>query len=78
MAMSYYRERVTDKFIELSFVNITHFCVVMYPQEPETLVEMDVSMAKFANFHSVYYFQTTEFTHLHRMSNLIDYIRSMY
>ena len=35
-------------------------------------------MAKFANVHSVRYFQTTEFTHLHRMSNLIDYIRSMY
>jgi hypothetical protein len=26
----------------------------------------------------VNYFQTTDFTHLHRMSNLIDYIRSVY
>ena len=41
---------------------------------------MDVSMAKFANVNvdSVHYFQTTDFTHLHRMSNLIDYIRSVY
>jgi hypothetical protein len=40
---------------------------------------MDVSMAKFANVNvdSVHYFQTTDFTHLHRMSNLIDYIRSV-
>ncbi len=37
-------------------------------------------MAKFANVNvdSVRYFQTTDFTHLHRMSNLIDYIRSVY
>jgi hypothetical protein len=35
-------------------------------------------MAKFANVHSVCYFQTTDFTHLHQMSNLIDYIRSVY
>jgi len=55
MAMSYYKEWGTDKFIELSFVNITHLSAVMYPQEPETLVEMDVSMAKFANVHSVRY-----------------------
>jgi hypothetical protein len=26
----------------------------------------------------VRYFQSTDFTHLHRMSNLIDYIRSVY
>jgi hypothetical protein len=41
---------------------------------------MDVSMAKFADFNvdSVRYFQTTDFIHLHRMSNLIDYIRSVY
>jgi hypothetical protein len=26
----------------------------------------------------VRYFQTTDFTHLHQMSNLIDYIRSVY
>jgi hypothetical protein len=41
---------------------------------------MNVSMAKFANVNvgSVRYFQTTDFTHLHRMSNLIDYIRSVY
>jgi hypothetical protein len=49
MAMSYYKEQGTDKFIDLSFVNITHFSAVMYPQEHKTLVEMDVSMAKFAN-----------------------------
>jgi hypothetical protein len=76
MAMSYYnKERGTDKFIDLSFVNITHFSAVMHPQEHETFVEMDVSMAKFANVNvdSVRYFQTTDFTHLHRMSNLIDY-----
>ncbi len=42
MAMSYFKERGTDKFIELSFVNITHFSAVMHPQENETLVEMDV------------------------------------
>ena len=35
-------------------------------------------MAKFANVHSVRYFETTAFTHLHQMSNLIDYIRSVY
>ena len=58
---------VVDKFIDLSFVNITHFSAVMHPQEHETLVEMDVSMAKFANVNvdSVRYFQTTDFTHLH-------------
>jgi hypothetical protein len=58
---------VVDKFIDLSFVNITHFSAVMHPQEQETLVEMDVSMAKFANVNvdSVRYFQTTDFTHLH-------------
>jgi len=41
---------------------------------------MDVSMAKFANANvdSVRYFQTTDFTHLHLMSNPIDYIRSAY
>jgi hypothetical protein len=52
----------------------------MHPQDHETLVEMDVSMAKFANVNvdSVRYFQTTDFTHLHQMSNLIDYIRSVY
>ncbi len=39
------------------------------------MVEKDVSMAKFANANvdCVRYFQTTDFTHLHRMSNLIDY-----
>ena len=49
-------------------------------QDHKTLVEMDVSMAKFANVNVdfVHYFQTTDFTHLHRMSNLIDYIRSVY
>jgi hypothetical protein len=81
MAMSYYsKKRGTDKFIELSFVDITHFSAVMHPQDHETLVEMNVSMAKFANVNvdSVRYFQTTNFAHLHRMSNLIDYIRSVY
>ncbi len=79
MAMSYFKERGTDKFIELSFVDITHFSAVIHPQDHETLVEMDVSMAKFANVNvdSVRYFQTTNFTLLHRMSNLIDYIRSV-
>ena len=65
--MSYYnKEQGTDKFIDLSFVNITHFSSVMHQQEHETLVEMDVSMAKFANVNvdSVCYFQTTNFTHL--------------
>jgi len=79
--MSYYNnERETDKFIDLSFVNITHLSAVMHPQKLETLVDMDVSMAKFANVNVdlVHYFQTTDFTHLHRMSNLIDYIRSVY
>jgi hypothetical protein len=64
MAMSYYNnERGTDKFIDLSFVNITHFSAVMRPQNHETLVKMDVSMAKFANVNvdSVRYFQTTDF-----------------
>jgi hypothetical protein len=58
---------VVDKFIDLSFVNITHFSAVMHPQQQETLVEIDVSMAKFANVNvdSVRYFQTTDFTHLH-------------
>ena len=81
MVMSYYnKDRGTDKFIELLFVNITHFSAVMHPQKPKTLVEMDVSMAKFAyvNVVSVRYFQTTDFTHLHRMSNHIYYIRSVY
>jgi hypothetical protein len=34
----------------------------MHPQDHETLVEMDVSMAKFANVNvdSVRYFQTTD------------------
>jgi hypothetical protein len=81
MAMSYYNnERGTDKFIDLSFVNITYFSAVMRPQNHETLVKKDVSIAKFANVNvdSVRYFQTTDFTHLHRMSNLIDYIMSVY
>ena len=80
MAMSYYKEQGTKKLIDLSFVNITHFSAVMHPQDHETLVEMDVSMAKFANVNvdSVRYFQTTDFTHLHQMSNLVDYIRSVY
>jgi len=82
MAMSYFKdkEQGTEKFIDLSFVNNTHFSAVMHPMKHETLVEMDVSMAKFAdvNVDSVRYFQTTDFTHLHRMSNLIDYIRSVY
>ena len=68
MAMSYYNnERGTDKFIDLSFVNIKHFSAVMHPQDHETLVEMDVSMAKFANVNVDYvrYFQTPHFTHLH-------------
>jgi hypothetical protein len=62
-------------------LNITHFSAVMHDtQEPETLVEMDVSMAKFANVNVEYvrYFQTTDFTHLHRMSNLIEYTRLVY
>ena len=52
----------------------------MHPQKLETLVDMDVSMAKFANVNVdlVHHFQTTDFTHLHLMSNLIDYIRSVY
>jgi hypothetical protein len=80
MAMSYFKERGTNKFIDLSFVNITHFSAVMHLQDHETMVEMDVSMVKFANVNvdSVHYFQTTDFTHFHRMSNLIDYIRSVY
>ena len=78
MAMSYFNEWGTDTFIELTFVNITHFSAVMYLQLPKTLVEMDVSIAEFANVDSVRYFQTTDFTHLHQMSNLIDYIRSAY
>ncbi len=80
MAMSYFKEQGIEKFIDLSFVNITHFSAVMHPQDHKTLVEMDVSMAKFANVNvdSVRYFQTTDFTHLHQMSNLIDYIRSVY
>jgi hypothetical protein len=42
----------------------------MHLQEHETLVEMDVSMAKFANVNvdSVRYFQTNDFTHLHQIS----------
>ena len=58
----YYKEHWTDKLIELSFVSITHFSAVMHQQKPETLVEMDVSMAKFANVNvdSVRYFQTTD------------------
>jgi len=69
MAMSYFKEQGIEKFIDLSFVNVTHFSAVMHPQDHETLVEMDVSMAKFANVNvdSVRYFQTTDFTHLHRM-----------
>ena len=57
-----------------------HLSAVMHPQKLETLVDMDVSMAKFANVNVdlVHYFQTTDFTHLHLMSNLIDYIRSVY
>jgi len=67
MAMSYFKEQGIEKFIDLSFVNITHFSAVMHPQDHGTLVEMDVSMAKFANVNvdSVRYFQTTDFTHLH-------------
>jgi hypothetical protein len=35
MVMSYYnKDQGTDKFIELSFVNITHFSAVMHPQNP--------------------------------------------
>ena len=49
-------------FIDLSFVNIRHFSAVMHPMKHETLVEMDVSMVKFANVNvdSVHYFQTTD------------------
>ena len=67
MAMSYFKEQGTKKFIDLSFVNITHFSAVMHPKKHETLVKMDVFMAKFAdvNVDSVHYFQTTDFTHLH-------------
>ncbi len=68
MAMSYYnKERGTEKFIDLSFVNITHFSAVVHLMNHETSVEMDVSMVKFANVNvdSVHYFQTTDFTHLH-------------
>jgi len=78
MAMSYFKERETNKFIEFSFVNITHFSAVMYPQKPETLVEMDVSVAKFVNINSGHYFRTTDSIHLHRISNLIDYIWGVY
>ena len=74
MAMSYFKERGTNKFIELSF------SAVMHPQDHETLVKMDASMAKFANVNVdfLHYFQTTDFTHLHQMSNLIEYMRSLY
>jgi hypothetical protein len=44
MAMSYFKERGTNKFIDLLFVNITHFSAVMQPQDHETLVETDVSV----------------------------------
>ena len=81
MAMSYYnKEQGTDKIIDLSFVDITHFSAVMHPMKHETLVKMDVSMAKFVNVNvdSMRFFQTADFTHLHQMNNLIDYIRSVY
>jgi hypothetical protein len=50
----------------------------MYPQLPETLIEIGNSMASFAKFEFFHYFQTSDFTHLHQMSGLIDYIRSLY
>jgi hypothetical protein len=36
MAMSYFKERGTNKFIDLSFVDFTHFSAVMHPQDHET------------------------------------------
>jgi hypothetical protein len=36
-----------------------------------------LSQGNLLHVDSVRYFQTTVFTHLHRMSNLIDYIRSV-
>jgi hypothetical protein len=47
----------------------------MYPQHPEISIEMDNSMANFAKVDSVHYFQTTDFTQLHRTRCLTDCIR---
>ena len=54
------KERGTKKFIDLSFVNITHFSAVMHLMKHETLVEMDVSMAKFANAYVVILWVTSK------------------
>jgi hypothetical protein len=52
MTMCYFKEEGMNNVIDLTFVNITNFSAVMYPQHPETLIEMDNSMANVAKVDS--------------------------
>jgi hypothetical protein len=76
------KERGIDVEFDLQIGFSPHFCSVVHGLNQEELAKMDnavmQSQGNLLHVDSVHYFQTTDFTHLHRMSNLIEYITSVY
>jgi hypothetical protein len=83
MAIDHFKERGIDVEFDLQIVFSPHFCSVVHGFNQEKLAKMDnavmQSQGNLLHVDSLRYFQTTDFTRLfHRMSNLIEYIRSVY
>ncbi len=83
MAIDHFKERGIDVEFDLQIVFSPHFCSVVHGFNQEVLAKMDnavmQSQGNLLHVDSLRYFQTTDFTHLfHQMSNLIEYIRSVY
>jgi hypothetical protein len=80
MAIDHFKEQGIVVEFDLQFIISPHFCSVIHGLNQEDLAKMDnaVMQSQGNLLRGVNYFQTTDFTHLHRMSNVIDYIRSVY
>jgi hypothetical protein len=80
MAIDHFKEQGIVVEFDLQFIISPHFCSVVHGLNQEDLAKMDnaVMQSQGNLLRGVNYFQTTDFTHLHQMSNLIDYIRSVY
>jgi hypothetical protein len=71
----------SHKLLSISLrINYTTPSLARPPPSPSTRWAPPLLSSSLVNVNvdSVRYFQTADFTHLHGMSNLIDYIRSVY
>jgi hypothetical protein len=75
MAIDHFKEQGIVVEFDLQFIISPHFCSVIHGLNQEDLAKMDnaVMQSQGNLLRGVNYFQTTDFTHLHRMSILIDY-----